>query len=114
MYEAYALNFRRQGSSNLRICERKRFLDTLPPYFLLLLSPLLLLLHSRFTKAFSGDWDVLRNASPETVSVAMSPSGKSFAVGASRHVRIFSALQPEKQFNLSKFFVTVFPFPLPH
>uniref|UniRef100_A0A915ASE8 Transducin beta-like protein 2 n=2 Tax=Parascaris univalens TaxID=6257 RepID=A0A915ASE8_PARUN len=48
----------------------------------------------------SGDWDVLRNASPETVSVAMSPSGKSFAVGASRHVRIFSALQPEKQFNL--------------
>ncbi|VDM48442.1 unnamed protein product [Toxocara canis] len=48
----------------------------------------------------SGEWDVLRNASPETVCTAMSPSGNSFAIGASRHVRLFSVLQPDKEFSL--------------
>ncbi|VDK42096.1 unnamed protein product [Anisakis simplex] len=48
----------------------------------------------------SGEWDILRNAPPETVYAVMSPSGHSFAIGANRHVRLFSTLQPEKEFRL--------------
>uniref|UniRef100_A0A0N5AMR9 WD_REPEATS_REGION domain-containing protein n=1 Tax=Syphacia muris TaxID=451379 RepID=A0A0N5AMR9_9BILA len=48
----------------------------------------------------SGEWDLLRNVAPESVSVAMSASGNSFAVGASRHIQLFSAVDTSKNFNL--------------
>ncbi|VDD94177.1 unnamed protein product [Enterobius vermicularis] len=49
----------------------------------------------------SGEWDLLKNAPPESVSVAMSLSGKSFAVGASRHIHIFSAVDDTKKFDIN-------------
>lgn len=56
---------------------------------------------------FSGEWDLLKNAPPESVSVAMSLSGKSFAVGASRHIHIFSAVDDTKKFDISLSFFTL-------
>ncbi len=38
----------------------------------------------------SGQWDVLRTAAPDSVFAAITPSGDSFAIGASRHVRMYS------------------------
>uniref|UniRef100_A0A915PLQ6 Uncharacterized protein n=1 Tax=Setaria digitata TaxID=48799 RepID=A0A915PLQ6_9BILA len=48
----------------------------------------------------SGEFEVLKNAPPESVKVAMSPSGNSFAISASRHIRLYSTLQPEKEFKM--------------
>lgn len=51
----------------------------------------------------SGEFEVLKNARPESVKVAMSPSGNSFAISASRHIRLYSTLQPQKEFKMSMF-----------
>ncbi|OZC06171.1 WD domain, G-beta repeat protein, partial [Onchocerca flexuosa] len=48
----------------------------------------------------SGEFEVLKNAHPESVKVAMSPSGNSFAISASRHICLYSTLQPEKEFKI--------------
>ncbi|VDM95756.1 unnamed protein product, partial [Onchocerca ochengi] len=48
----------------------------------------------------SGEFEVLKNARPESVKVAMSPSGNSFAISASRHICLYSTLQPEKEFKM--------------
>ncbi|MCP9263622.1 hypothetical protein DINM_007010 [Dirofilaria immitis] len=48
----------------------------------------------------SGDFEVLRNAHPESVKVSMSPSGNSFAISASRHICLYSTLQPQKEFKI--------------
>lgn len=41
----------------------------------------------------SGQWELLRSAHPESVFAALAPSGDSFAIGANRHVRVYSAFK---------------------
>ncbi|VBB30261.1 unnamed protein product [Acanthocheilonema viteae] len=48
----------------------------------------------------SGEFEVLKNAPPESVKVVMSSSGNSFAISASRHIRLYSTLQPQKEFKM--------------
>lgn len=48
----------------------------------------------------SGEFEVLKNARPESVKVVMSPSGNSFVISASRHIRLYSTLQPQKEFKM--------------
>ncbi|VDK88474.1 unnamed protein product [Litomosoides sigmodontis] len=48
----------------------------------------------------SGEFEALRNACPESVNVVMSPSGNSFAISASRHIHLYSTLQPQKEFKI--------------
>lgn len=46
---------------------------------------------------------MLKTAHPESVKVAMSPSGNSFVISASRHMRLYSTLRPQKEFKMSMF-----------
>uniref|UniRef100_A0A0R3RS45 WD_REPEATS_REGION domain-containing protein n=1 Tax=Elaeophora elaphi TaxID=1147741 RepID=A0A0R3RS45_9BILA len=48
----------------------------------------------------SGEFEVLKNARPESVKVVMSSSGNSFAISANRHIRLYSTLQPQKEFKM--------------
>uniref|UniRef100_A0A914V925 Transducin beta-like protein 2 n=1 Tax=Plectus sambesii TaxID=2011161 RepID=A0A914V925_9BILA len=47
----------------------------------------------------SGQWELLRSAHPESVFAAMAPSGDSFAIGANRHVRVYSAMKAVGDFE---------------
>ncbi|CAG9530023.1 unnamed protein product [Cercopithifilaria johnstoni] len=48
----------------------------------------------------SGEFEVLKNANPKSVKVAMSSSGNSFAISANRHIRLYSTLHPQKEFKI--------------
>ncbi|EJD75802.1 hypothetical protein LOAG_17124 [Loa loa] len=48
----------------------------------------------------SGEFELLKNARPESVKVVMSPSGNSFVISANRHIRLYSTLRPQKEFKM--------------